>query len=551
MKRMSLLVMTTIACSGAAGPAYAGRRDHVCVGDGRGCYATVQAAVDAAPSGATIEIGRGTFKGGITIDKNLTLAGAGARSTTIRGGGPVITIGRYFAASEPEVTIAGVTVTGGSTRTSALAKQRFGDAGVFALGGGIEIPPSADFGAGATVTVRDSAITGNTALPSSSVPSGMACASACPFALAAGAGIDSWGPLTVVDSTIADNLSGGPLTSDADAGGIHSAQGGLTLKRTVVSRNRAVAVPPYGRFTAGGGIIVTSRPFFVGGDRPPTAFVGQDVVVEDNRADLSSAFSSDVESHAQSGGILIGGDDDCTDQPASGCVEAMLRDTRVSGNSTVATNTIGDANAFGGGINNDGLLTLSDSTLDGNHVAAKAPAASAFADSGGLGMGGAATIAGSRLIGNTVSGTAPTGFVLALSGGIGTGNPGITSTVVDSVVAGNRVTARTTSGGSLFAGGGGIGNLGMLKLRRTHVDGNAVVASGGEGAVHGGGLLNTKFPDAPDTASMTVTDSAVTRNTISGSDGIELAGGGIFSEQPLALTTTLIARNAPDQCSGC
>lgn len=547
MTRTSLLPILTIGfVAGAVAPASAVQRDHVCVGDGRGCYPSVQSAVDAAHTGATIQIGRGTFNGPVTIDKNLTLVGAGASRTTIRGGGPVITIGRFLAPSQPTVTIASVTVTGGLTRTSALAEQRFGDAGVFALGGGVEIPPSADFGDGATVTIRDSVITGNTALPRSSVPSGMACGASCPFALAAGGGIDSWGPLTVIESVIADNISGGPQTSDADAGGINSAMGGLTLRRTVVARNRAVAVPPDGRFAEGGGIVVTARPFFVGADPRPTGFISEDSAITGNRAELSSTFASDVESLAQSGGILIAGDDDCTDQPTSGCVEATLRGTTVTANSVRSTNAAGDATAFGGGVNNDGLLTLRDSALHGNHVTASGPAASAFADSGGLGMGGAATIVHSRFTRNEVSGSAAD-FVFASSGGIGTGNANIQSTVVDSVVAGNRVSGQAAA---VDTGAGGIGNVGLLRVRRTRVVRNAVVATAGEGVAHGGGIVNSKFPDGPD-AALSLIDSVVARNSLTTTAGIEVAGGGIFSEQPLTLNSTLVVRNMPDQCYGC
>ena len=119
MKRMSLLISMTIAVAGGlAGSARAHQRDHLCVGDGRGCYADLQAAVNAARDGATISIGRGTFKGGVTIDKRVELIGAGARATTISGGGPVLTIGRFGAASEPTVSIAGVTITGGRTRSA-------------------------------------------------------------------------------------------------------------------------------------------------------------------------------------------------------------------------------------------------------------------------------------------------------------------------------------------------------------------------------------------------------------------------------------------------
>lgn len=50
----------------------------VCVGAAPDCYHSLQAAVDAAPAGSVVRVRAGTFKGGVTIDKDLRLAGAGA-----------------------------------------------------------------------------------------------------------------------------------------------------------------------------------------------------------------------------------------------------------------------------------------------------------------------------------------------------------------------------------------------------------------------------------------------------------------------------------------
>ena len=63
----------------------------------------------------------------------MHLVGAGARLTTIRGGGPVLTIGTFGAATEPSVSITGVEVTGGVTHSSAQSKPLVGKAGVLAL----------------------------------------------------------------------------------------------------------------------------------------------------------------------------------------------------------------------------------------------------------------------------------------------------------------------------------------------------------------------------------------------------------------------------------
>ena len=43
----------------------------LCVGSKPGCFSSIQAAVDAAQDGDRIEIGPGTFAGGITIGKSV------------------------------------------------------------------------------------------------------------------------------------------------------------------------------------------------------------------------------------------------------------------------------------------------------------------------------------------------------------------------------------------------------------------------------------------------------------------------------------------------
>jgi nitrous oxidase accessory protein NosD len=144
-------VVTGLA--GGASPALAARP---CAGHGSRCQATLQAALDAARDGDTIRLGPGTFAGGVTIDRSVTLIGAGAGRTVIRGGGPVITVGVLDAPSEPTVTIRDVTITGGVTHSSGHCGPICGANYVqaTALGGGIEVPPVAGSATGATVTIR-------------------------------------------------------------------------------------------------------------------------------------------------------------------------------------------------------------------------------------------------------------------------------------------------------------------------------------------------------------------------------------------------------------
>src|SRR2546423_2982331 len=114
MRRLILaMCVIAIAAVGAGATADRALAGSLCVGSGVHCFATIQAAVDAANDGGIIHIGPGTFAGGITIDKNLKLIGAGAGATIISGGGPGVTIGQFGAPSEPTVSIRAVTITGG------------------------------------------------------------------------------------------------------------------------------------------------------------------------------------------------------------------------------------------------------------------------------------------------------------------------------------------------------------------------------------------------------------------------------------------------------
>lgn len=57
----------------------------VCVNPGgtSGCYASIQAGVDSVDVGGTVSVAAGTYVGGVSISKPLSLVGAGAGATTI------------------------------------------------------------------------------------------------------------------------------------------------------------------------------------------------------------------------------------------------------------------------------------------------------------------------------------------------------------------------------------------------------------------------------------------------------------------------------------
>jgi hypothetical protein len=76
-----------------------------------------------------------------------------------------------------------------------------------------------------------------------------------------------------------------------------------------------------------------------------------------------------------------------------------------------------------------------------------------------------------------------------------------------------------------------------------------VVANGPSGFATGGGIVNGFFGGP---APLTLQDSRIINNVLSGSAGITLSGGGIYTVGfPVTLTNTVVAHNSPDDCEGC
>jgi hypothetical protein len=493
-----------------------------------GCFSMVQPAVDAAHDGDIITIGPGTFAGGITIDKSVELVGAGSYATIIKGGGPVITIGTLFAASQPTVSISRITVTGGLTTTKPPAYM-------FTEGGGVWIPPAEGGTTGATVSINDSVISQNTVAPSTADPpptdppeppcGPLGCA------FARGGGIANSGTLTVTNTRISDNAVGPSVASEAAAAGIwNRPMGTFTLSRSFVTGNRVVVTAPNGILAFAGGIGTH-------GD-----LTVKDSVVRGNSVDLDASFEGEAE--AGIGGIEL-----------TGSASGTITRTTVRGNNVEATNDSGPVTAGLGGINTDPnvSLVLRDSTIDHNSVNATstAPEASATAFAGGVELEGVVEVTGSRFVANEVIARAPAGFPVAVGGGL-FASAFAPASVSDSLVAGNSVSSATTSG-EAFAGGGGVFNAGDLTVRRTVVAANGASAVGPAGVAQGGGVWNgfVPLPGFPEVARLTLIGTRVTGNKLTASAGIGLEGGGIFTDSPITRSGTLIAGNQPDQCFGC
>ena len=521
-----------------------------------GCqFRQIVPAVAAAISGDTIRVGPGTYAGGVTIGISVHLSGAGPGATIIRGGGSVLTIGAFGARREPDVSISGVTITGGVARSSPESVPFTGKAGVWAAGGGVEIPPGAHYAAGATVTISNSVITGNHADPRATVPSGFTCPGhfpkgQCPFAPAWGGGIDSWGVLTLVHSAVTANSVGAAhglpgIASDADGAGIYSRQGSLTLIRTVVSGNDAMAAVPDGRYAEGAAIFAGYVGFGPKGGSDVVTV--QKSVIAGNSARLTSDFprffGGQFQNLAANSGGLVDG---------PGVSSTTIRNTLVTGNSALAKDLSGEPSAIDAGMNvSNGALIMTSTVISGNRAITESstsadvgPAGSALeVDSGG-------TISNTLITGNYATMVSPHGAA-AVNGALGLfGNTSLL-TIRNSTISGNTATAASTTGSASIQGAG-IFNDGLLKLTGDHIGHNTGTATGPSGEAQGGGIWNgATFTGPP--VQLTLQGTAVIRNSLTGSPGFTVQGGGLYTMSPATITLrhSLIAHNIPDQCFGC
>ena len=538
MRKLALIALTLLAALAAASAAASPNASpgRLCVGSGPGCYPTIQGAVDAAHDGDTIAVEPGTFAGGVTIDASIRLVGAGAGHTIISGGGPVLTIGEFGASDEPTVSIDGVTITGGVTRSSPESMPFTGQEGVFAGGGGIEIPPNADFDGGATVTITNSVISGNRVAPTDTVPGDVQCPNGdlCPFAFAGGGGIDSWGTLTLANTRVTNNRVGSASglstpTSDADGGAITSFLGPLTISGSTIDGNEASATGPIGRFAEGGAIAATGGSVTL-----------SDSTVADNTALLEASLPNSVVQVANGGGLHVAG----------GVSKATISNTTISGNSVSMTNSVGDTEAFAGGLLVDlGIdFTMSNSVVSGNSVSSRTLAGSSGDAEGDSGAGALlGTISNTRFTANSVRATSAAGNAAAFAGAlIDFGS------ITNSVLGHNEVHASSPTGTVFAAGGAIVVDEPGLTLRNSEVSGNTVDANAASGSARGGGIFDASIENGPPGGPLTLLSSAINGNAVSGSPGVVLQGGGLYLQgQTLTRRRSDMAHNLPNDCFGC
>jgi hypothetical protein len=199
--------------------------------------------------------------------------------------------------------------------------------------------------------------------------------------------------------------------------------------------------------------------------------------------------------------------------------------------------------SHGGGIRNDGNLTVTNARIIDNHVT------SAIGDSHGGGIfnssSGTLLLTFSSVLGNTATST--TAFQAFVRGG-GIANFGVSVTLRNSLVAGNTVTIAGTL--KAFAYGGGVfsGSLGepQVIVENCTIQGNTAHADGTDDRValsRGGGL----FIGGGSTAE--IRNSTIVDNIATGDNPV--SGG--LETNPLGnslVTNTILSLNTPNNVVG-
>jgi len=298
-----------------------------------GNYATIAAAVAAAnPAGGdTIVVAAGTYnEHDITINKNLTIEGAGADVTIV----DAQNLGRVFRVSgtpAPVVSMSGITVRNGHadhgggvfndeqctlTMTDCIVSGNTADWG----GGGVHNYYES------TLTMTNCTVTGNSAGDSD------------------GGGIlnTSTSTLTMTDCTVSGNTA-------RDAGGIFNySHCPLTMTDCTVTGNSAVGWAGGGIYNMGDGCVLTMTGCTVSGNT--ASGVGGGIYnVQANTLTMTDCTVSGNTATSWGGGGIWNVDD---------CTLTMT-------GSTVSGNTASD---YGGGIFNNDMctLTMTNCTVSGN-----------------------------------------------------------------------------------------------------------------------------------------------------------------------------------------
>jgi hypothetical protein len=481
-------------------------------GGGDGCYASIQAAVDAANDGDTIRVAQGVYLETVAVSKSVTLEGGWSPGFTTRNwdvyittidaqrAGPVIWVNCPVSP-----TIEGFMITGGDATSTGLG-----------WGGGINVYPP--FPGGGVTSIRHNVITNNVGCSSCSAIGGQ------------GGGIHVYNSsIAVEQNTIISNAARTGGDGGGQGGGVCVGwMAGAILTGNLIVSNTAVFSPTSTWTGQGGGVYVDSHDVTLCNNE-----------IRDNVAAVTGT--------GQGGGVYAEG--------------VSLHENRILSNSASISGT-----GEGGGLYADWVQDVADNLVQGNW-------ASRGGDGSGGGIyavqlqdadrntivdnrakrGGGLYLCPYSYIGlrdNFIARNWATGDVVSTYDGGG----GISSADGRATIVGNTI----VSNAARLAGGGILVTAGdEYRVQDNRIQGNAAYAGGGlyvysatgaivhnqvinNGAVWWGGGMYLWGKASP-----LMDSNVVVSNTAWGFAGF--AGGGIIvnveAGTRVTLTNHIIARN--------
>jgi CSLREA domain-containing protein len=329
--------------------------------------------------------------------------------------------------------------------------------------------------AGQTVSVERCTISGNSG------------------SLIGGGGIYCHGAVTVADSTISGNSTGG-------VGGAIDAKGTITLTNSHLMQNTASS--------RGGAVYAGST---------------NDVNVTNCVISGNKAVGM-VGVLATGGGLMSGGNVTLTDSDVSSNSAKWQGGGIYCASITVEHSTISDnSGATGGGIYAHGKVDMSQSTISGNHALGDGSGSAKSGNGAGVFTLFSLSATDSMILNNTAGGGQGGGVYVVFGG-----------TLSGCTISGNGTTGTT----SRLGGGGVCAPLSPYGLTITNctISDNSTT---GVGASGGGVAAGT----------LTVTDSTITHNTTKGKNA---GGGGLVASVSATMTNTVVSSNSTmgDYASG-
>ena len=273
-----------------------------------------------------------------------------------------------------------------------------------------------------------------------------------------GNGISNTGELSITDCTISENKAPTSIISSSInwGGGIHNT-GEVSITDSTISGNTA---------THGGGIYNAG------------ALTATNTVISGNTVSSwgGGIYSNGINSTMILTNCTISGNFALKDGLGSGSGggifiwegDAIVTDCTISGNS---------GRGAGGGVYNNGTLTLTNSTISANTIT---DPASYSGNGGGIYNSGTLFATNSMITGNTVSSSDS-------SQGGGIYNYGI-MTLINSVISGNTITCNTYA--SYYAEGGGIYNYGTTTVTNCTISDNTGIGRSFASIPFGIGIYN-------------------------------------------------------------